>query len=383
MKLLIISNMSHYEKNNQIVGWGPTVQEIDALSTIFEEVTHIGCLHETEAPASSLPYQSKNISFIPLPPAGGESLVSKFKILRYSIRYIRTINKWLPWADIVHVRCPANIPLVALIVLISSRKPKYRWVKYAGNWNPEGKEAWSYTFQHWILQKNLHRGVVTINGEWPNQPKHIFSFYNPSLTSQEMQTATEIAQSKEMTLPVCLIYVGRLDSSKGVGRILEIANQLKELNFPFELELIGDGPEKNAFIQKTEEIQISPAVHFRGWLPKTEIGKYYAKAHIILFPSSSEGWPKVLSEAMAYGVVPIASTVSSIPQILKKTGAGIAIPFDQLEKYTQKIIELSTNPAQWKNYSQAGVNSAEMFSYSNYLRSVRKLVKTSWNLDLQ
>src|SRR5690349_1447111 len=108
MKLLIVSNMPHHYRNGQIVGWGPTVQEIDSLAMIFDQIVHLGSLYSGEAPLSALPYHAKNIQFIPLPPAGGESFHSKLEILRLTPGYVSAIRSWLPWADVVHVRCPAN-----------------------------------------------------------------------------------------------------------------------------------------------------------------------------------------------------------------------------------------------------------------------------------
>src|SRR5690349_9839136 len=182
MKLLIISNMPHHYRNDQLVGWGPTVQEIDALATIFDEIVHLGCLHRTPAPLSALPYQSGRINFVPLPAVGGDSLGNKLDVISQIPKFVGTVRQWLSWGDVVHVRCPGNIPLIALGMLAISKSPKYRWIKYAGNWHPLGKEAWSYALQRWILQNNLHHGVVTVNGEWKDQPGHVYSFYNPSLT---------------------------------------------------------------------------------------------------------------------------------------------------------------------------------------------------------
>ena len=63
MRLLVISNMSHYLRDDEVVGWGPTVQEIDHLATLFDEVRHIACLHPEPAPASALPYAAPNVAF--------------------------------------------------------------------------------------------------------------------------------------------------------------------------------------------------------------------------------------------------------------------------------------------------------------------------------
>ncbi len=57
--------------------------------------------------------------------------------------------------------------------------------------------------------------------------------------------------------------------------------------------------------------------------------RYYPSTFHSSSNQLSEGWPKILSEAMMFGVVPLASDISSIPQIFSSTGTGIAIsPID-------------------------------------------------------
>ena len=80
---------------------------------------------------------------------------------------------------------------------------------------------------------------------------------------------------------------------------------------------------------------LSPARNIRH----KEVAKFYSPAHFFLLPSSSsEGWPKVLSEAMAYGVVPIASSISSIPQILREAGSGKTFPPDKIISFVNAIL---------------------------------------------
>ena len=116
MRLVIISNMSHYRKGDRLVGWGPTVEEINHLAQLFDQVHHLGCLHSGPAPESSLAYNDEKIIFIPLPPAGGNTLSDKLSILKFTPRYLAAIWKALDGADVVHLRCPANIPLLALLM---------------------------------------------------------------------------------------------------------------------------------------------------------------------------------------------------------------------------------------------------------------------------
>ncbi len=383
MRLLIISNMAHYLKDDRVVGWGPTAQEISHLASLFDGVRHIACMHRGPAPASALPYTSDRVTLVPLPPAGGRRAMDKLGILRQTGLYVRTILAELPRADVVHVRCPANIPLLATAILSCVRAPRYRWIKYAGNWRPDGREAWSYTLQRWLLERNAHRGVVTVNGRWPGQPGHVYSFLNPSLAESEVAAARASASGKELSAPYYLLYAGAVNRAKGVGRVLRIAQELRRRGVPFELHVVGDGPERAGFEAWARDAGLGSAVTFHGWLPRPALAEYYARAHFFVFPSSSsEGWPKVLSEAMAYGAVPITSAISSIPQILADIGAGRALPPDDTGAYADAILHYTEHRDSWRAESRAGQAAATKFTYEHYLAAVSRMFRQAWGVSL-
>ena len=376
MRLLIISNMAHYLQDGQLVGWGPTVQEIDALATLFDEVVHIGCLHSGPPPPSSLPYQARNVRFVGVPPAGGSGLAAKMGILRRAPQYMRTMLRELSHADVVHVRCPANISMMAIVLLSLVHRPKYRWVKYAGNWKPEGKEPWSYTFQRWWLNRGLHEGVVTVNGKWPDQPDHVYSFYNPCLTREELEMGRKMADEKRLEPPYELLFVGRVEEAKGVGRALNVAKMLKKEGIDFRLHIVGGGPELPSFKALAREYGLDGDVKFYGWLPKPKLSDFYSRAHFMVFPSSSsEGWPKVLSEAMAYGVVPVAGAVSSIPQILATKGAGFSVSPTDVHGFLKVLLRCIRSKEEWYKAKEFGVSNAGLFTYDYYLEKVKEMFR--------
>ena len=60
MKLLIISHTLHYYRNNELVGWSPTIMEINHLLNVFDEIYHIAVLSNEKAPESAIAYDSDN-----------------------------------------------------------------------------------------------------------------------------------------------------------------------------------------------------------------------------------------------------------------------------------------------------------------------------------
>lgn len=375
MNLLIVSHTPHYEHGSAVRGWGATVREIDHLATLFERVTHIAPLYALPPPPNALNYESSHVRLRPVPPSGGARLADKVGILARSPRYARAILNELPHADVVHVRCPANISLIAVLLLPLVRHPRLRWIKYAGNWKPERSEPLSYTLQRWWLNTCLHRAQVTVNGRWPGQPAHVHSFLNPCLTGDEIERGEQLAAGKTLTNPLRLIYVGQINRAKGAHRALETMALLQKDSCDAHLDIIGDGDERPKFESQAHELGIRERVTFHGWLPRGALDEYYAQAHLMLLPTdSSEGWPKVLSEAMAFGVVPLAGKISSIPQYLHEFKTGRAInPYD-VAGFAGAILWYTQRPEQWKLESYHAVLGARQFSYSNYLDCVRGLL---------
>ena len=211
------------------------------------------------------------------------------------------------------------------------------WVKYAGNWQPAGREAFSYTLQRWWLRSHLKNGMVTVNGRWPGQPPIFILSTIPACPRKNILQANQIAQGKEIRTPLELLFVGRLERAKGVHRILEIARILRAEEINFHLTLVGDGPERPVFEETIQRLDLNPYINLVGWQPRNSLPAFYRDAHILLLPSSSEGWPKVLSEAMAYGAVPIVSALSSIPQTLAESRAGITLPADDIKGFAAAV----------------------------------------------
>jgi glycosyltransferase involved in cell wall biosynthesis len=375
MKLLAISHTPHYIQGSQITGFGPTVREIDFLSDLFDEVVHVAPLHREQPPRSAIPYESPIVRVRPVAATGGAGIPAKLRILHKFPSYAKAIAEELETADVVHVRCPSNIGLLASVMLACSSRPFSRWIKYAGNWRPSASEAWSYSFQRWWLRKRWHGAVVTVNGTWSGDPHHVRPFLNPCLTLQEWEEARRKSCSKELSLPINLLYVGRLEQKKGIERAVEITAAVQRSGLRVSLDVVGDGPMRAQTETLARKATHEGSVRFHGWLPRSELGGIYARAHILVLPTnSSEGWPKVLSEGMAYGVVPLAGAVSCIPQLLREYKTGRSHPAEHLNAFVADVSSYAANPDVWRTESRSASAVAEHFTYTKHLERVAALL---------
>jgi len=323
-----------------------------------------------------LPYSSERVRLVPVPFAGGDSLAAKASLLLVARQYITTMMRELreldPENDAVHVRCPAPVSLVAIMLMSVLRSPRKRWVKYAGNWHPEHFDSIGYAIQRWWLKGDFARAKVSVNGYWPDQPRHVTAFVNPCLTSDELnatgpRTGTKLA-------PLRLVFVGRVEEKKGVRRALEIVKRLLAQGLDVRFDIIGDGPQRAEF-ESFAAIALQNRVTFHGWVPRPALGPFLTEAHLMLFPSDcSEGWPKVLSEGMAYGVVPVASNVGSIPHYLRECEVGATCnPYD-LDAFANAVALYASQPDRWEIESIRSMRAAERFTYDLYLDNVCRLL---------
>ncbi len=372
-KLVIISHTEHYKDSKGAVrGWGPTINEVNYLADHWEEVVHVGCLHNKKTPPSSLAYTRKNITFVAIPPYGGKSLKDKFLILLKIPKIIYQVIKSVRGASEVQLRLPTSMGLF-LLPLFSFFIPRkfIFWVKYAGNWNQEHPPL-SYRLQRWWLKKNFARCKVTINGFWSDQPSHCHSFENPCLTQEDIIRGRKVAEQKTFEGSYVFSFVGRLEDAKGVSRIIEAlrvipADKIKEVHF------VGNGDKMEHY--KSETSFLGNKVFFHGFLDKEGVHAILAQSHFFLLPSTaSEGFPKVIAEAACYGTLPIVSDVSSISHYISPTN-GFLWNINSSESFNSVLREsIDRKNNELKDKSNSLLALAKMFTFDNYKLKLNKYI---------
>ncbi|WP_339887769.1 glycosyltransferase [uncultured Flavobacterium sp.] len=367
-KLVIISHTEHYlNENGALVGWGSTVNEINYLADHWNEIVHVACLYEQEAPASALPYLKLNVGFVKLPPFGGKTLKSKILIITKLPKIIQQVNNALQDASEVQLRLPTSIGLFLLPLFAFYWPRKFVfWVKYAGNWN-QSKAPLSYRIQKWFLIKNYAKCKVTINGFWINQPTHCISFENPCLTHEDVENGEAMHKEKDFVSPFVFCFIGRLDENKGMQYVKEALSSIPIQKIK-EVHFVGDGP--NIEMYKSQFSFLQEKVIFHGFLPQDEVHDVLKKSNFLLLPSKSEGFPKVIAEAACYATIPIVSNVGSVPHYINKTNGFV---FDiNTQNYSETMNKALLTPTPTlKKIAIDLFPLAKKFTFANYLHKLK------------
>jgi len=115
------------------------------------------------------------------------------------------------------------------------------------------------------------------------------------------------SKSKQLGFRSELIGIGAISPRKGVNLIIEALKYL-----PNEYIFRWIGPEQvkgymDELKRLAENLGVSNRVVFSGYIPNKDLPDYLRKAAVYVLPSSYEGFPKVVLEALACGLPAIVS----------------------------------------------------------------------------
>ncbi|MBM3145379.1 MAG: glycosyltransferase family 4 protein [Chloroflexi bacterium] len=176
--------------------------------------------------------------------------------------------------------------------------------------------------------------------------------------------------------PPRMLFVGRLVYQKGVDLLFEALQGLKSQ--PWELSLVGDGPER-ATLQKLARKQgISERVHFRGWLDGEAVLDQFRQANLFVFPSRHEGMPNAILEAMACGLPVIASRIAGNEELVMDGENGLLVPPEDSNALRNALSELLEDSTRRKQMGAASRQRVEAnYSWSqiaeHYLALLEKI----------
>jgi len=101
-----------------------------------------------------------------------------------------------------------------------------------------------------------------------------------------------------------VIAVGRLEPQKGFDRLISIWSKLSDTHPDWELNIYGEGPDRNKLFEQIEQLGISGTVNLKG--NSKNISQEYLSSSIMVMTSRFEGLPMCMLEAKMYGL-PVVS----------------------------------------------------------------------------
>ena len=193
-----------------------------------------------------------------------------------------------------------------------------------------------------ILKKTLNRSehLIAVSefvkrsycSEFGCKEAKVSVIYNGIRLTKDVKYTSSKVQSGE----ICLLYIGRLIEVKGVRQLLHAVEKLKNRRKIVELDIVGEGPQREELEWLSKELGLESNVHFHGQqLNKQD---FYDKADIFVYPSIwQEAFGISIVEAMEQGKLCVASCSGGIPEIIEDKKEGLLCKSDDVGSLTEML----------------------------------------------
>lgn len=370
MRLAIITHADHVYFESAWYAYGPYVREMNLWIQHAKEIRIVAPVRIGNPMNIDMVYEHQTIAFSQIPSVSLTSVSNFLAAVWHAPSICYKIWKAMRKADHIHLRCPGNMGLLGCILQVCFPGKK-KTAKYAGNWDPNAKQPWSYRFQKWLLSNTfLTRNMqVLVYGEWKGQTRNIKPFF----TATYMESKTEIPVHKVFRAPLKFVFAGNLVPGKRPLYAVKLIKELRSSGFDCRLDLYGEGPERAPLNNYIEKHGLIDFISLHGNRPAEDMEQAYRTAHFLLLPSKSEGWPKVVAEAMFWGAVAIVTSISCVPWMLDQGNRGILISA-KLKEDAEKLTEVLSNESLLQSMSEKGRTWSRKYTLESFASEIKKLL---------
>ena len=210
-------------------------------------------------------------------------------------------------------------------------------------------------------------GITSISDYLRNQTVEVFgvtneirvikNFVNCSLyhSDDEKKGAAQYAPSGEKLLI-------HLSNFRPVKRPLDCIRIFAEVRkqVPARLLMVGDGPERSPAEHLARTLKVQDDVIFLG--KQNHVERLIPLAHVLLMPSEMESFGLVALEAMACAVVPVATRVGGVPELITHGEDGFLEEVGDIDAQAARVVTLLTDDDLHYRMAKAGRwNASENF----------------------
>jgi glycosyltransferase involved in cell wall biosynthesis len=190
----------------------------------------------------------------------------------------------------------------------------------------------------------------------------------PGLDLDAIAIATDGARSvrSRLDIPedaVLGVTVARLVPVKNIDFLLDGLRSTIDRVAGLHHLIIGDGPLRSALERRARSLDLRRLVHFVGHQSPEPLHEMLAASDVFVLPSRYENFSNAVLEAMAHGLPVIGTQVGYLQDLIRDSGAGVAVPLGDVASMSNAIGNMAANEGRRKEYSKRGREFARQFAW--------------------
>lgn len=383
MKLAVISHKVCWQSADSPSGFatdGGFPLQIKAISELFDETRAVVPCKKNANPKGISPLTGKNLQVSALSVPKGKGFIRKLDIPFWLLR-----NGWKIWrevraSDAVHAPIPGDVGTIGMLFALVLRKPLF--VRHCGNWMIQRTAAeafWKWSMERFAGGRNVMMATGGADDAPSNRNANIKWIFSTSLSQDEIRNAIPREFPADGNLK--LITACRLEKRKGVEIVIESLPLILQKFPKATLEIVGGGTLLNELKNKAKTLHLEDKITFHGKVEHAQVIALMKKAHVFCFPTSaSEGFPKVVLEALACGLPVLTTKVSVLPKLIGN-GGGILLDAPTNETVAEAITAICLKPEEYNRMSVRAVETAQQYSLENWRDFIGENLREAWKVS--
>lgn len=382
MKLVVVSHKLCWADPDSASGYatdGGFPLQMSALSELFESTRiAVPCLPKSGNNGVS-PLTGNEVAIAPLSLPEGKGIMRKLNIPIWFARNGRRIWKEVRKADAVHAPIPGDVGTVGIVFALIQRKPLF--VRHCGNWfvqTTSAERIWKWGMERFAGGRNVM--LATGGSDKPPSAKNPKVEWIFSTSLRKQQIANNLPRKFPKDGEINLVIACRQEERKGTDVVIDAMPKVLEQFPKATLDVVGDGSLLPSLRERTEHLGISDRVRFHGKVAQADVLAILDRANVFCYPTAaSEGFPKVVLEALASGLPVITTPVSVLP-VLMANGCGILLDEPTPSLLADAIGNVLSDSARYEHMSVKALEVAKQYSLENWRDVIGATLRAAWKV---
>lgn len=264
------------------------------------------------------------------------------------------------------------------------------FVKYAEEFTCK-KIIWNhFTFsknnscKEWKEKFDKYDRVIAISKEMEEEilafypkPEKVKMLYNPQHIEKVQSRMNEIdnfsEEDKLLLEQDYILYVGRIETIKGLPDLIESYNLAKSRGVKEKLYIIGSGTEESNLKSKVEELGMTNDILFLG--SKDNPFPWMKNAKLFVTTTYGEGLPTTYIESMICGTPILSYDCPTGPKDILENGKyGVLVPMGDKEKFSEELYSLLKSSEKIDSYKEILGEKIEDFNVKNIIYKFKDII---------
>ena len=182
--------------------------------------------------------------------------------------------------------------------------------------------------------------------------------------------------SKRSDQPLTIGFIGRMLPGKGLNVLADALATIKDE--AWQLLVVGDGSEREAFAQRLRAAGLSDRAEFAGAIEFAQVPEYFHRLDVMVIPTETtkrirEQFGRVIVEAMACRVPVIGSTCGAIPEVIGD--AGLIFPEGNAAALASALRRVLSDQDLRERLGLAGLARVEQYSWEQVAEKTYELFR--------